>query len=251
MTAQQSRLERERTKAQLLQERAERLKLQRFETWTVTPLLLSEALKEAGLLWTPSKTWAGGPVEGHYLYAWVAPQALERADVLDHLQRSPVLYIGISASATPQRRLQEETNWSDAHNPTMGLSLAVSRHAARAVYGEVTLDPSLLECLLPHEDDGPLVERAADMTSWAVNPQTIGRNLVLFWRGIKLDRPVEAAESLAIRCAIHLGHIGAPVNSSGAGAWESEAPADWMAYAVRGQLEQWTSPAGSDLSARI
>lgn len=237
----------------LLRQRAERLGLASLSTYAVTPELLSRALGEAGFIWDPSKTWEGGDVDGHYLYAWVAPQAEYRSDVDQRLQGSPVLYLGISTSATPHRRLQDETNWTKRSNPTMGLSIAVSRHASRAVFGEVELLPALRKRL---ESDEPerthlLREFALEKVSWAQHPTTIAGKLVDFWKGIDPASPVKAAELLAIRAAIHLGHIGAPVNSASAGAWESDTPTDWMAYAVRGQLEGWTKVGNEDLSTRL
>jgi hypothetical protein len=68
--------------------------------------------------------------------------------------------------------------------------------------------------------------------------------------------PVAVAEAIAIRLAIHLGDTGAPVNSADAGAWATNRPADWAAFAcaraLRGDTiaRERSVPAARDRRAR-
>jgi hypothetical protein len=49
---------------------------------------------------------------------------------------------------------------------------------------------------------------------------------------------LKRAEHVAVRMAMHLGDVGAPVNSQYKGAWAGSTSEDWVAYAASEALRR-------------
>lgn len=183
-------------------------------THLLTPAGLQAALEVFGLLWQPQ--WLDdldGEERQKYrkpaLYCWVVP-----SETGDHLH-SPILYLGIGESETDGciRRLQDEASWREGVH---GHGRMQKRLGARPVVGVVT--PGRVDL------------------SWA--SEVLARDYNAEYGRAKIEaflnrkETLRAAEALAIRLAIAFGDTGAPVNSAGAGAWNTDHGADWAAVAL-------------------
>ncbi|MFD9817441.1 hypothetical protein [Streptomyces violascens] len=181
-----------------------------------TPRAVSLAFAELGLGWAPVPLDMAN-IDGQAgLYAWVDGRV--DAPTTSLVDRG-VLYWGVGTGAGGVvDRLRREIGYvgpgaSHAHG------IAVHRRAAVPVAAPVTVQDTDLEWL----------------TSPAFDMKPEGVAIALHWLEEIKDNPlllVKAVEHLAIRIAIHFGDTGAPVNSTHAGAWENDSPADWAAWGV-------------------
>ncbi|MEU5931062.1 hypothetical protein [Micromonospora sp. NPDC047187] len=175
-----------------------------------TPTALRNGLALLGLRWSAQSDdhdEAGTEVG---LYCWVA--AGFGQELVNPMQGA-ALYIGIGTGLRGWRgRLRKERSWI-GEDSDHGHGMAMHRTGAKVVGGPVTYSPLPVDWL-PHagveEGDRAIHRLVSDAAS---------------------TQPVVLAEAIAIRLAIHLGDTGAPVNSAGAGAWATNNPADWAAFA--------------------
>ena len=175
-----------------------------------TPSALSRGLALAGLVWDPIP-WESELPGQPGLYAWVAP--LEATA----LTACPVLYIGIGEDWVA--RVQEEQTWS-TDEYIHGHGMMVNRTGAKAVGGPVSSGNYDLEALLS-----------------GLSPKGYGKVNSFFDKGVP-EPYLHHAEHVAVRMAMHLGDVGAPVNSQYKGAWASSKSEDWVAYAASEALRR-------------
>ena len=160
----------------------------------MTVRTLRRALSHVGWLWTPVPWVASASTRGH-LYTWVAGPASQ-------LEDRGSLYIGIDESTRGDRLSREYAMATEEY--VHGHALAVLRNGAKAA-------------------SGLLAQREVDLR-WALglrSPDCVAR-LFDEWIALRAGlRPLRLAEQFAVRCSLHLGDTGAPVNSQYKGAWAS------------------------------
>ncbi|MFF4507602.1 hypothetical protein [Streptomyces sp. NPDC001401] len=181
-----------------------------------TPRAVTLALAELGLGWEPIPLDVANNDRQAGLYAWVDGLVDELA--VDLVDRG-VLYWGIGTGAGGAvERVRREIGFVGP-NATHAHGITVHRRAAVPIAAPVTVQET---------DLGWLTSPAFD-----IKPE--GAAIALHWLEEIKDSPsllIKAVEHLAIRIAIHFGDTGAPVNSTHAGAWEDDSPADWAAWGV-------------------
>ncbi|MYS87894.1 hypothetical protein [Embleya scabrispora] len=192
----------------------------------ITPRGISAGLGVLGIRWNPVP-WEQCPLmDEEGLYAWVDGIGARSASGAMKLAADPldraVLYHGIGQGVLGVRgRLLHEHAWI---GPDAGHAHGITMHARRAgaVVGAVDAQETDLSWLpeLVHEDGAEIIRHWIEKCRQ--NPKAL----------------LEASERIAIRLGIHLGDTVAPVQSQHAGAWNTNAPHDWAAYAAAAYLRR-------------
>lgn len=192
-----------------------------------TPTALRSGLALLGLRWSAQSYRQGAGIE-RGLYCWVA--AGFGRELIDPMQGA-ALYIGAGVGLGGWRgRLQDEWSWI-GEDSDHGHGMAMHRTGATVVGGPVTYSPVPLERL--------------PGTGVVAGDEAVAGLLA----DVAPAQPVAVAEVIAIRLAIHLGDTGAPVNSAGAGAWATDRPSDWAAFACARALRGDAVGRGPSVSA--
>lgn len=161
----------------------------------------------------------------HGLYAWVDGRGAYCQCGCGHISLSGdllnrgILYNGVGESTSGViGRVSRETGFI-GETSDHGHGMAMFRRLGVPVVGDVTQVPTDVSWIDTQiRPDGAEIAR-----TWLAHVTTHRQTLV-------------KAEHLAIRICIHAGDVGAPVNSTHAGAWENNHAADWAAFAVAAQL---------------
>jgi hypothetical protein len=171
------------------------------------PAAMSACMATLGFIWEPHSLDESELTTEHGLYTWVDGPAGNHVDPLNR----GVLYIGVGESAKGVLdRLKYEQRWAD-HEAEHAHGMAVFRRQAVPLVSTVRYEPADLSWL----DD--VSGQPAAIREW-LHDSTVS--------------PVAKAERLAIRLAIFIGDVGAPVQSTHAGAWANVSPAHYAAYAA-------------------
>nr|WP_296774165.1 hypothetical protein [Rhodococcus sp. (in: high G+C Gram-positive bacteria)] len=174
----------------------------------ITPRLLIEGLRYLGLAWEPEPfEEVGSDDQRPGMYTWVDGIDLSR-DAVDRA----VLYTGIGMNA--RYRVVKESSWKTGDH-AHGRMLA--RRNACALLGSVTGSGTPDLSFLHELSERHLLKEE-------------GIAIVHDW--VERVSPLRQAEEFSIRLSIHLGDTVSPVNSQFAGAWNTQRPADWAAFAV-------------------
>lgn len=186
---------------------------------------IQRALAFVGIQWAPSESPNG---ESGLLYAWGI-----HANGSVELHDFAVLYIGKDVSAG--KRLRDELRWSGddyIHGHALAIQRTQMTHVSARPYCELqSLDgvkASLSQLVTDHwsASEGAQAEIESCM-----------RALDLLHSG-----DLSQVEYFAIRVSIHVGDVGAPINSSGKNAWALKSPkavpldnlAYWAALHLKG-----------------
>lgn len=173
----------------------------------MTPAAMSACLAVLGFVWEPHALDESELTTEHGLYSWAdgGPDSHQ-----DPRQRG-ILYIGVGESAKGVLdRLKNEQKWAtdDAEHAH---GLAVFRRRAVPLVSTVRHEPTDVSWL----DD--ISGQPAAIRAWLQDPSTSA---------------VSKAERMAIRLGIFIGDVGAPVQSTHAGAWANVTAAHYAAYAA-------------------
>lgn len=172
-----------------------------------TPAAISACLATLGFIWNPHPLDESELTTEHGLYNWVDGPAGNHPDP----RHRGVLYTGVGESAKGVLdRLKYELRWAD-HTAEHAHGMAMFRRKAVPLVSTVRYEPADLSWL---ED---ISGQPAAIRSWLDQPT---------------PTPVAKAEQLAIRLSIFIGDVGAPVQSTFAGAWANVTPAHYAAYAA-------------------
>lgn len=191
---------------------------------------LQAGLRLVGIEWEPRVGEHSRPGD---MYVWVCGDAGEQSAV-SSLHRG-VLYVGVDQSGRGGRTEYEERVRRGWH----GHGLALERMHATALTGSVSAAaPFSAHPGLGAGAKGPYVNEVPD-------------GLRHLHADISAGRVVAAAERLAVRLCMHVGAIGAAVNSQYASAWkvsDSLKPYDDLAYWVADYLREGrpTAPASGE-----
>jgi len=166
----------------------------------LTPAAAQEALELFGVTWAPRLERTGEPVNGRGLYAWVK----EPADG-GSAEHGGVLYWGRGKNV--DKRLAEERSWTD-DDYVHAHGVAARRNGAVAVRDAVN----------PNAASGKLIAARSVIASTGLD-KGIYENAVRAFRHDVEANPEAAAERFVVRLSIHVGDIGAPINSQYASAW--------------------------------
>ncbi|MCP2342031.1 hypothetical protein [Actinomadura rupiterrae] len=156
------------------------------------------------------------------LYAWVDGRGIAMDSASPEPPEDPldrgVLYWGIGkGNEGVLGRLHDEVKWV-TDDATHGHGMAMHARLASPVVGPVS------------RDDGYDI-------SWIDQLLTEhGAQQVRLWLGDASLGVVQKAEQLAIRLVLHLGDVGAPVQSLFSGAWANDHAADWAAWGISQRL---------------
>lgn len=173
----------------------------------MTPATMTACLATLGFVWEPHPLNESEMTTEHGMYTWVDGPVGNHKDP----RNRGVLYIGVGESAKGVLdRLKSEQKWS-TNDAEHGHGLAVFRRQAVPIVSTVRYEPTDLSWL---ED---ISGQPAAIRAWLDNPAST---------------PTAKAERLAIRLAIFIGDVGAPVQSTHAGAWENATAPHYAAYAA-------------------
>jgi hypothetical protein len=186
----------------------------------ITPRGVIAGLEVLGVFWKPVPLDQSSLQFDAGLYAWVdgvgARSETGDLELASDLLDRPILYKGIGEGELGVGgRLVKELGWirPDAEH---GHGRAMSTRNASAVVGP----------LEPAEND----------LAWLPDVvTTYGEAIIRQWLEESRETPkqlIRTAEKIAIRLGIHMGDTGAPVQSQHAGAWGTDAPHDWAAFAA-------------------
>lgn len=168
--------------------------------------------------WNPRPYAPHDDGQDHGLYSW----ALTGHPATIPTRQMPVLYWGSGIGAGGSAgRLQEEHGWIGA-DAWHGHGISTHRVGAAPLHGPVSFTPP------PPQEwfEAALPPQWAEFGAKAARDFLVDDNI----------NPTLKAEKIVIRLSIHVGDVGAPLNSRGAGAWATNAPEDWVAIVLSARL---------------
>ncbi|MET9587127.1 hypothetical protein ABZY10_29370 [Streptomyces sp. NPDC006539] len=191
-----------------------------------TPRTVSKAMALLGIRWMPTPVPGSALKDEHGLYTWVDGRGAfcqcgcGNVTLSDNLLDRAILYSGVGESTSGViGRVIRETSFI-GEGSDHGHGMAMYHRRGVPVIGNVELIPTDLNWIDARiKPDGAEIARTW-LTGIRTQPATL----------------FKAAERLAIRICIHVGDVGAPVNSTHAGGWESNHGADWAAFAVAAEM---------------